>query len=231
MKVLLIEDDENIAASISLCFEFRWPEAEVIATTEGTKGIEMTESESPDIIILDLNLPDIDGLDVLKQIRLFSDVPLIILTIRDVEMDKVKGLEMGADDYIVKPFSALDLLARVKATLRRAGMRSLAKEDIPPFIAGNLTINFLAREVSIGGKPVQLTPTEYKLLYTLVRNKGRTVTHEALQRQVWGSAEYVDSSTVKKYIYQLRTKLGDTSTPPQMILSERGVGYKFVAPR
>lgn len=231
MKVLLIEDDENIAASISLCFEFRWPEAEVIATTEGTKGIEMTESESPDIIILDLNLPDIDGLDVLKQIRLFSDVPLIILTIRDVEMDKVKGLEMGADDYIVKPFSALDLLARVKATLRRAGMRSLAKEDIPPFIAGNLTINFFAREVSIGGKPVQLTPTEYKLLYTLVRNKGRTVTHEALQRQVWGSAEYVDSSTVKKYIYQLRTKLGDTSTPPQMILSERGVGYKFVAPR
>jgi two-component system KDP operon response regulator KdpE len=231
MKVLLIEDDENIAASISLCFEFRWPEAEVIATTEGTKGIEMTESESPDIIILDLNLPDIDGLDVLKQIRLFSDVPLIILTIRDVEMDKVKGLEMGADDYIVKPFSALDLLARVKATLRRAGMRSLAKEDIPPFIAGNLTINFLAREVSIGGKPVQLTPTEYKLLYTLVRNKGRTVTHEALQRQVWGSAEYVDPSTVKKYIYQLRTKLGDTSTPPQMILSERGVGYKFVAPR
>jgi two-component system KDP operon response regulator KdpE len=231
MKVLLIEDDENIAASISLCFEFRWPEAEVIATTEGTKGIEMTESESPDIIILDLNLPDIDGLDVLKQIRLFSDVPLIILTIRDVEMDKVKGLEMGADDYIVKPFSALDLLARVKATLRRAGMRSLAKEDIPPFIAGNLTINFLAREVSIGGKPVRLTPTEYKLLYTLVRNKGRTVTHEALQRQVWGSAEYVDSSTVKKYIYQLRTKLGDTSTPPQMILSERGVGYKFVAPR
>ena len=230
MKVLMIEDSAEIVQAISLCFQFRWPEVKLTSTTAGTKGIEMVESERPDIVLLDLNLSDIDGLDVLKQIRLFSNVPVVILTVRDKEMDKLRGLELGADDYITKPFSALDLLARVKAVLRRAGVLSLKGESIPPFVAGDLTISFDTREVSIGGKPVSLTPTEYKILCILVRSEGRTVTHEALQKQVWGSTEYIDSSTMKKYIYQLRIKLGSTSGLSRTIFSERGIGYKFVRP-
>jgi len=190
----------------------------------------LAETESPDIIILDINLPDIAGFEVLKQIRLFSDVPIIILTVRDEEVDKVRGLETGADDYITKPFSPLDLLARVKATLRRAGMRHPEGENIPPLVAGDLTVNFFTREVRVRNQSVHLTPIEYKLLYALVRNPERTVTHQALRQQVWGSANYVQPSTVKKYIHQLRSKLGDSSDPPQMIVNDRGIGYRFDKP-
>ncbi|MBL7209782.1 MAG: response regulator transcription factor [Dehalococcoidia bacterium] len=229
MKVLLIEDRQEIINTLSLTFKLRWPEATLLSTPEGAKGIEMAESESPDIIILDINLPDMEGFEVLEQIRLFSDVPIIILTVREAELDKVRGLEMGADDYVVKPFSAIDLLARVRAVLRRVGVRHPEDEELPPFTAGDLTINFLTREVLLRGEPVHLTPTEYKLLHYLVRNQGRVATHEALRQHVWGSAEYVDPSTVKKNIHQLRSKLGDAVA--QMIISERGVGYKFAKPR
>ena len=230
MKILVIEDSPEIVDTLSLTFELRWPEATLISTDKGAEGIELAETESPDIIILDVNLPDIGGFEILKQIRLFSDVPIIILTVRGEEVDKVRGLETGADDYITKPFSPLDLLARVKATLRRAGMRHPEGENIPPLVAGDLTINFFTREVFVGSQPVHLTPIEYRLLYSLVRNPGRTITHQGLRQQVWGSADYVQSSTVKKYIHQLRSKLGDTSRPPQMILNERGIGYRFVKP-
>jgi len=229
MKVLLIEDRQEIVDTLSLTFKLRWPEATLLSTPEGTKGLEMAESESPDIIILDINLPDMEGFEVLEQVRLFSEVPIIILTVREAELDKVKGLEMGADDYIVKPFSALDLLARVKAVLRRAGVHRPDNEKLPPFIAGDLTINFLTREILLHGEPLHLTPTEYELLRYLVRNEGRVATHEALRQHVWGSAEYIDPSTVKKNIHQLRSKLG--ATVAQMIISERGVGYKFVKPK
>lgn len=231
MKVLLIEDNPEIVNTLSLTFRLRWPEATLVSTDKGAKGIEMVETESPDIVILDINLPDISGFRVLEDIRLFSDVPVIVLTVREDEVDKVRGLEMGADDYITKPFSPLDLLARVKAVLRRAGIRYLEEESLPPLVAGKLTINFSIREVFLGGQRVHLTPTEYKVLYCLVRKEGRIVTQESLRRQVWGSAKYVDASVLKKYIYQLRTKLGDTSGSPRIILSERGVGYKFVKPK
>ena len=210
MKVLLIEDSSEIVDTLCLSFQLRWPGATLVSTAKGAEGIELAETESPDIIILDIKLPDTGGFEVLKQIRLFSDVPIIILTVRDEEMDKVRGLEMGADDYITKPFSPLDLLARVKATLRRTGMRHPEGEDIPPLVARDLIINFFARQVFVRNQLVHLTPTEYRLLYTLVRNEGRTVTHQALRQQVCGSAEYVQSSTLKKYIHQLRSKLGDT---------------------
>ena len=231
MKALLIEDNQEIVSTVSLTFKLRWPDAVLLSSDKGAEGIAMTETESPDIIILDINLPDMEGFEVLKQIRLFSDVPIIILTIRETEVDKVMGFEMGADDYITKPFSPLDLLARVKAVLRRAGMPQSGGEDVPPFTAANLTVNFTTREVYLSDKRMHLTPTEYKLLCQLVRNEGRTVTQQALRQQVWGNTEYVDPSTIKKYIYQLRTKLSDTSDPPQIILNERGIGYKFVKPK
>jgi len=136
MKALLIEDSPEATNTVSMAFEFRWPEATIISAVDGAKGVEMAETESPDIIILEINLPDVDGFEVLKQIRLFSDVPIIILSVRDAELDRVRGLEEGADDYIVKPFSVLDFLARVKSALRRSG-RYYSEEDIPPFVSAD----------------------------------------------------------------------------------------------
>jgi len=231
MKVLLIEDSPEIVSTVSLTFRLRWPEAILVSTEKGAEGIEMVKSESPDIVILDINLPDMTGFDALEHIRLFSDVPILILTVRDDEVDKVRGLEMGADDYITKPFSPLDLLSRVKAVLRRSGLRHPEEEDLPALVAGNLTINFSTREVLLDDGRVHLTPTEYKVLCSLARNEGRIVTQETLKRQVWGSeASYVHVSVLKKYVYQLRTKLGDNSDHPRMLLSERGVGYRFIKP-
>ena len=129
MKALIIEDAPDIVETISLCFELRWPEVEVISTAEGNKGLTLAETESPDIIILDLGLPDTDGFEVLKDIRSFSNVPIIIVTVRGDEMDRVRGLEMGADDYITKPFSHLELLARMKAVLRRTSMPELQAHE------------------------------------------------------------------------------------------------------
>ncbi len=231
MKVLLIEDSPEIVNTLSLTFKLHWPEATLASTDKGTEGIKMVETESPDIVILDINLPDMSGFKVLEDIRLFSEVPVIILTVREEVIDKVRGLETGADDYITKPFDPLDFLARVKAVLRRTGIYYPEDEELPPLVAGNLTINFFTRKVLLGDQQVHLTPTEYKVLYCLARNEGRIVTQETLRRRVWGSARYVDASALKKYIYQLRTKLGDTSRPPRIILSERGVGYKFVKPK
>ena len=229
MKVLVVEDDPGIVEAISLAFELRWPGVQVVSTAQGLKGVELTESEAPDVVILDLGLPDIEGFDVLRQVRLFSDVPVIILTVRGEEMDKIKGLELGADDYITKPFSHMELLARVKAVLRRSQMPEL-RGDEKPFVSGKLVIDFASREVTLAGKPVRLTPTEYNLLYYLVRNEGKVLSQQALLRKVWGE-EYTDAvEYIKKYIQRLRAKLGDDSQNPRILLSERGVGYKFLRP-
>ena len=228
MLVLVIEDNADIVEAVSLAFQVRWPEAKVISTHLGKKGIELVDGQVPDIVILDVGLPDMNGFEVLKRIRKFSDVSIIVLTVRDAEMDKVRGLEGGADDYIVKPFSTLDLLARVKVVLRRAGRLNPDREDRPPLIAGDLTINLGTREVSLSGRSVHLTPTEYKLLYLLVGNGGRVVSHETLRQKVWGTAEYVDPGTLRRHIVQLRKKLGDTGRTPRQVLNERAVGYRFV---
>jgi len=229
MKVLVIEDNQDIQEAISLTFELNWPEAKVIASTEGTDGINMAEGEAPDIIILDLGLPDIDGFKVLKEIRNFSDIPVIILTVRSEDMDKIRGLELGADDYIVKPFNHMELLARVRAVLRRSHMPEI-KGGEKPFIAPNLSIDFSSRIVIKNGIQIKLTPTEFNVLWYLVRNEGKVLTHYALLEKVWGE-EYVDSTEyLKVYIQRLRDKLEDEPAQPKMILSERGVGYKFVKP-
>lgn len=202
----------------------------MLSATEGEKGLEVLESEAPDIIILDLGLPDIDGYDVLRQVRRFSDVPIIILTVRGEEMDKVKGLELGADDYIVKPFAPAELLARVKAVLRRAQMPEL-RGDEKPIVTPKLSINLATREVIREGKAVKLSPTEYNLLYQLARNESKVLSHQMLLEKVWGS-EYTDSTEyLKVYIQRLREKLEEDPSNPKMFISERGLGYKFVSPK
>ena len=169
MKVLVIEDDPGIIEVVSLCFQLRWSGATVISAPNGNKGIELVESESPEVVILDIGLPDLDGYQVLREIRRFSDVPVLMLTVRGEDTDIAKGLELGADDYITKPFSHIELIARVQAVLRRSQGVSV-QEDERPFTAGKLSVDFNRNEVLIDGEPVKLTSTERKLLYYLIRN-------------------------------------------------------------
>ncbi len=227
MKVVIIEDDPEIVEAVSLCFDLRWPDVEVVSANEGINGLDLIEKESPDIVILDVGLPDIDGFEVCRRIRLFSDVPIIILTVKDQEFDKVKGLELGADDYIAKPFSHVELLARIKAVLRRSTMPQLEEEE-EPLTVGKLRIDFASHEVRVDGTEVKLTPTEYSLLHFLARNAGRVIQHRVLLEKVWG-ADYVDSTDyLKVYIQRLRVKLMDDPQNSKIILSERGVGYKLL---
>ena len=229
MKVLIIEDSQDIVDTISLCFELRWPEVEVISTPEGKKGIALVKSEELALVILDLGLPDIDGFEVLKDVRTFSDVPVIIVTVRGDEVYRVKGLELGADDYITKPFSHIELLARIKAVLRRT--------QLPRFETGKmvlnsprLTIDFTSRVVTVDGEPIRLTPIEYNLLQYLIVNADTVLTHWALLEKVWGE-EYTNAPEyLKVYIQRLRNKLEEDSSNPKLIVSERGIGYKFVTP-
>jgi DNA-binding response OmpR family regulator len=227
MKVIIIEDDADVVEVVAMCFELRWPDATVLSSGEGSKGMNLAREESPDIVILDLGLPDMDGFEVLRQIRSFSDVPLIVLSVRDQKIDIAKALELGADDYITKPFDHIELLARVKAVLRRAGVLEF-KEGAKSFQSSNLQINFDDREVLVNGKPVKLTPIEYNLLCHLARNANHIVTHQSLLEKAWGK-EYMDASDyLKVYIQRLRAKLGDNPRAPGLILTERGVGYKLV---
>lgn len=229
MKVLVIEDSPQIIEAISLCFQLRWSEVSVISSTSGNKGVEMVETESPDMVILDLGLPDIDGLTVLHDIRSFSNVPIIILTVRGNETDKVKGLELGADDYIVKPFKHDELLARIKAVLRRTTMPQL-KDTEDVVISPELKIDFTTPCLYKKGQTVNLTPIESNLLYHLVKNEGKTLIHRYLLERIWGE-EYSDATEyLKVYIQRIRNKLEDDPSQPKMITTERGLGYKFIKP-
>jgi two-component system KDP operon response regulator KdpE len=187
----------------------------------------MVEEERPDLLLLDIMLPDMDGFQVCEEVRRFSDIPIVMLTARGAEVDKVRGLELGADDYITKPFNHLELLARVRAVMRRYEGHLPAVSEV--FESGDLRIDYAGRVVTVKGVPIQLTPTEYSLLFHLTRNAGRVLTHHTLLAKVWGR-EYVDElDYLKVYIRRLRQKLaGDPETMGQ-IVSERGVGYKFIA--
>ncbi len=227
MKVLIIDDEPDVIEVVNLCFGLRWPEAEVIAAASGDEGLRIIERESPDLVLLDIVLPGKDGFQVCQEIRGFSDVPVVMLSARDSEVDKVRGLEMGADDYITKPFSHLELLARVRAVLRRYQNQLPAVGEV--FESGDLRIDFASRQVLVHGKPVRLTPTEYSLLFHLTRNTGRVLPHHTLLAKVWGREYTEEVDYLKVYIRRLRQKLeGDPDTIGR-IVSERGVGYKFVA--
>lgn len=226
MRALIIEDNADVVEAISLCLQLRWPEVTLSIAAEGAKGIEILESESFDIIILDINLPDIDGFEVLERIRSFSNVPVMIVTVRGKEEDQAKGLEMGADDYIVKPFRPRDLVARVNAVLRRARVSELTVQQ-PSLARGKLMLNLTTNEVQLRGKIVKLTPTECRVLYVLMNNVEHTLSSKKISQDVWGE-EYMNTDPVRTYIRRLRDKLNDK--PPQIILNQRGQGYKFISP-
>jgi two-component system response regulator VicR len=228
LKVVVIDDSPEIIEVVSLCFQLRWSGATLISASTGTEGLELIEVEKPDIVILDIGLPDMDGFAVLREIRRFSQVPVIMLTVRKEDTDVVKGLELGADDYITKPFSHIELVARVQAVLRRIQGTPVTTEE-RPFVSGKITVDFTSNEVLVNDKPVKLTSTEFKLLQLLIRNEGRLVTHESLLTRIWGE-NYSDArDLLRVHIQHLRQKLGDSVESPSIILTEHGMGYKFVS--
>ncbi len=229
MKVLVIEDDPGIIEVVSLCFQLRWTGTTVISASTGNEGLALVETESPDVVILDIGLPDTDGYQILKEIRRFSDVPVLMLTVRSEDTDVARGLELGADDYITKPFSHIELIARVQAVLRRAQGLSATDEE-RPFVSGKLSVDFNRNEVMLDGNLVKLTSTERKLLYHLIRNEGRILSHESLLTKVWGDS-YVDArDLLRVHIQHLRQKLEDNIESPNIIVTEHGIGYKFIRP-
>jgi two-component system response regulator VicR len=229
MKVLVIEDDPGIIEVVSLCFQLRWSGTSVISAESGSQGLELVETESPDVVILDIGLPDMDGYSVLKEVRRFSDVPVLMLTVRGEDTDVAKGLEMGADDYITKPFSHIELIARVQAVLRRSQGLAVTDEE-RPFSSGKLSVDFSRNEVLLDGEPIKLTSTERKLLYHLIRNEGRILSHESLLTKVWGDT-YVDArDLLRVHIQHLRQKIEDNTESPNIIVTEHGIGYKFIRP-
>ena len=226
MKVLIIEDDREIVEVISLAFQIRWPEVKLVSTHLGEKGVELVESENPDVVILDLGLPDTSGYDVLREIRTFSTVPILILTVRGEEPDVVRGLEWGADDYMVKPFRQLELLSRIRALTRRAN----SSGGETPLVYGELSFNPTTRQLSCGQKEIEITRTEGTILHQLMRNPGLVVTHSALAEALWGE-DYPDAtSALKVYILRLRQKLEADPSQPKLILTKSGIGYLLAKP-
>jgi two-component system KDP operon response regulator KdpE len=227
MKILIIDDDKNIVESITIGFQLQWQEVTVVTANDGEAGLEKFYDENPDIVLLDVMMPKRDGYAVLAEIRKLSDVPVLMLTARGDELAKVKGLEMGADDYITKPFGHLELFARIKAVLRRAEMPPPVS-TAPSFVSGTLAINFANHQVTRSGEKVSLTPTEYNLLYLLARNAGRVVPFNTILDRVWGP-EYADQTDyLKTYISRLRKKLEEQPQNPQLLVTERGLGYRLV---
>ena len=229
MKILVVDDAPEVVDSVRLGFAVQWREVDLLSAGTGKEALDLVEHESPDLVLLDVGLPDMDGFKVLEEIRFFSDVPVVMLTARDDTIDKVKGLELGADDYVTKPFNHLELLARVKAVLRRLDMPA-PKSRAPSFKSGEMEMDFASQEVRVNGETIELTPTEYKLLYHLVRNAGHTLTHGTLLAKVWGREYRDEVDYLRVYVRRLRDKLGDDPEKPRYIRTERGLGYRFLRP-
>jgi DNA-binding response OmpR family regulator len=224
MKAAIIEDDKSIINAVNVAFEFRWPEIRIVTAQRGKEGIELVRREHPDIIILDINLPDMSGFDVLKKIRKFSSVPVIILSVRSDDTDILTGLEAGADDYVIKPFNYLTLLGRVKAILRRSENISLTNSQ-DTTISPRLKIDFINQKVILDNQPVKLTPAEYHLLVLLVKNKDKVVLYKQITEEVWKIDHQGETKNIRITIRRLRNKLQDD--PPKLILNQRGSGYLF----
>ena len=190
----------------------------------GHEGINRAAISKPDLIILDLGLPDIDGKEVVRKIREWSEVPIIILTARDQEQEKIETLNAGADDYITKPFGVGELMARMRVSLRR----SAHSENEPVIACGGLTVDLSQRRVTVDGNEIKLTPTEYEIIKILAQHAGKVLTHKQLLKAVWGNTYSQDTHYIRVYIGQLRRKIEENPTQPQYIITESGVGYRLM---
>jgi len=222
ISILIVDDEPQIRRLLRVSLAAQGYQISEAST--GERAVVMAATKKPDVIILDLGLPDIDGQEVIRRVREWTDTPIIVLTVRDREHEKVQALDQGADDYVTKPFGMSELLARLRATLRH---RLAAQVKDPVFRSGDLAVDLGRRLVSVGEREVKLTPKEYDLLRVLVTHAGRVLTHQQLLREVWGPGYDPETQYLRVYIGQLRKKLETDPTQPKHIITEGGVGYRL----
>lgn len=225
ISILIVEDEPEIRRFLRVTLSnhgFTLYEA-----TKGAEAIAMLESSIPTLVIMDLGLPDIDGVDLIKRIRDWSKVPIIVLSVRNMESDKIDALDAGADDFVTKPFGVFELMARIRVALRHLDLRDKGDEESSVFSVGDLKVDFSRREVFIKDTQVHLTPTEYKLLTMLAQNPGKVVSQESLLREVWGPGHSKRSHYLRVYMGNIRQKLEEKPARPRYIITEPGVGYRL----
>ncbi len=225
-RILVVDDEKRMIDFIRMNLELEG--YQVLEAHNGLEALEAIRTQLPDLVLLDVMMPELDGFETLKMLREFSNVPVIMLTAKGEEDDKVYGLELGADDYITKPFGSRELSSRIRAVLRRAEMPSVSPGKAVLKIDDRLSVDFNRREVIVEGKRIKLRPTEYRLLYHLIENAGWTVPHEQLLAKVWGYEYRDETHYVRLYVNYLREKIEEDPSNPKYILTERGVGYRFV---
>jgi two-component system, OmpR family, KDP operon response regulator KdpE len=223
---IIIEDDPAIRRFLRT--GLRTQNFNIYEASTGKQGIIETEVRKPDLVILDLGLPDMNGIEVIKAIRTWSTVPIIILSARSGEQDKIDALDAGADDYLTKPFGFGELLARIRVALRHS-MPSGITDGKEVFISGDLKVDFHNRLVSLGENPVHLTPIQYRLLSALIKHAGKVLTHQQILKEVWGPSYQENAHYLRIYMSQLRQKIETDPTQPKHLLTESGVGYRFKA--
>mgnify|MGYP000589230056 CR=1 FL=1 len=221
-KILVVEDEKAI--SDILVFNLQREGYDTLAAYDGAEGLRCALEEAPDLILLDLGLPDIDGMEVLRQVRQKSEVPIIIVSARGQEREKVSALDEGADDFVMKPFNAEELLARIRVALRHKGT---VKKQMSEFELDSLKIDFEKRKIFVHGQEIHLTPIEYKMMTLLVNNSGKVLTHHYIQNQVWGYDTTDDYQSLRVFMANIRRKIEDDTANPRFILTEVGVGYRF----
>jgi len=222
--VLLVEDERQMRRFLRLTLQSEG--YAVIEAETAAEGLSQAAMRNPDIILLDLGLPDMDGLEVIAKLREWTALPVIVISARDQEGDKIKALDNGADDYLTKPFGAGELLARIRVSLRHAAPKGAGQGDAL-FIVEDLKIDFLKRQVYRGNRELHLTPIEYRLLTVLVGNAGRVMTHRQLLKEVWGPPYIEQTHYLRVFMNQLRNKIEADSTRPHFLLNEPGIGYRF----
>jgi two-component system, OmpR family, response regulator RegX3 len=226
-RILFVEDEPSISDPFSKALSREGFEP-VLART-GREALALADRMDPDLVLLDLNLPDTDGRDIARELRRRGDTPIVMLTARGTEMDRIVGLEIGADDYVVKPFSGAEVIARIRAVLRRA-KRSDGSGPAEPVTVGELTVDFQARRATLAGEELELSRKEFDLLAELIRNAGRVVTRDDLMDRVWDENWFGSTKTLDTHVGWLRRKLGDDTSAPRYLYTVRGVGFRFSAP-
>jgi DNA-binding response OmpR family regulator len=227
LTMLVADDDPGLATLVGFAARLTWPDCRVVTAGDGAQALRRFEEVQPHLVVLDVEMPVPDGFEVCRRIREVSRVPILMLTVRSGTLDKVRALDLGADDYLVKPFDHLELLARLRALVRRADPARTVGNVLT---VGDLALNTTTREARLHGKAVALTPTEYRLLCELVRHAGRTLSRHYLLAQVWGPEYTGHDHYLKVFIRRLRQKLGDDPVHPRYIQTEWATGYRFVAP-
>ena len=220
MRILVVDDDATLRQTLAI--GLRAGGHEVLLAADGRSALQAAVEDKPDLVVLDLGLPDLSGVEVLRELRTWSSLPVVVLSARDGSQDKVQALDLGADDYVTKPFGAEELLARIRAAGRRAG------SDLPVVEAGSLVIDVPARRVTRDGAVVRLTPTEWSLLEMLVRHPGRLVSQRDLLHEVWGPSYGRETNYLRVYVAGLRKKLEEDPATPRHLLTAAGMGYRFV---